>query len=115
MNESNNESNNDSINEITSNNIITSNNTTIYNVMNDINNININNSINIIHNRGFVHFETTNDCSEFINYINSLNRNIQIGHRCCENKGCEIRNICSDNINILRNEFIEYRNSVNNM
>ena len=55
----------------------------------------------------FVHFSTEKECNDFIIYINSLERNIKLGNRCCENKGCSILNIDHKNIIILKQEFID--------
>jgi hypothetical protein len=55
----------------------------------------------------YVHFNTIEKCNLFIHYVNSLNRNINIGYRCCQNKGCGIKRLCKKNIDILINEFNE--------
>ena len=45
----------------------------------------------------FIHFTTNNELEEFINYGNKFN--IIIGHRCCHNKGCMVKEFNGKKIN----------------
>ena len=60
----------------------------------------------------FAHFDTNEECDEFVNYIKFLN--LQINHKCCNGLGCCIRNINSDDLTKVVKEYKLFKNENNN-
>ena len=58
--------------------------------------------IDIKNENQFMHFDSINECDNFILYANKIG--IKIGHRCCSNIGCCIIEKSID-INDLKNNF----------
>ena len=53
----------------------------------------------------FVHFNTNDDCENFLKFASQ--NNISISHTCCDGKGCGIKNIKKENLNIIIKEYLQ--------
>jgi len=60
----------------------------------------------------FAHFDTNEECDEFVNYIKFAN--IQINHKCCNGLGCCIRNINFEDLTKVIEEYKLFKNENNN-
>lgn len=60
----------------------------------------------------FVHFDTNEECDEFINYAKFSN--MKISHKCCNGLGCGIRNIKYKDLTNLVKEYNLFKNENNN-
>ena len=66
--------------------------------MNEMDNINEMNDIK----QEFIHFTTSHECEDFVQYLRF--HNIDITHKCCDNKGCGLINSKSIYVkNIIKN------------
>lgn len=52
----------------------------------------------------YVHFDTMQQCIDFIQYIEKLN--FKVGHVCCSEVGCEILNIDNRTAHKIKNKFL---------
>lgn len=52
----------------------------------------------------FAHFETSLQCDWFVHYC--MNLGIQIGHRCCYEKGVKLPSMSNSEMHDLVSEFI---------
>lgn len=53
----------------------------------------------------YIHFNTNDDCENFLNFASQ--NNISISHTCCDGKGCGIKNIKKENLNIIIKEYLQ--------
>ena len=53
----------------------------------------------------FVHFNTNNDCDNFLNFASQ--KNMSISHKCCDGNGCGIENIKKEQLNIIIKEYLQ--------
>ena len=52
----------------------------------------------------FVHFNTNNDCDNFLNFASQ--KNMSISHKCCDGNGCGIENIKKEELNVIIKEYL---------
>jgi len=53
----------------------------------------------------FVHFDTNNDCENFLNFASQ--NNITISHKCCDGNGCGVKNIKKEQLKIIIAEYLQ--------
>lgn len=53
----------------------------------------------------FIHFNTNDDCENFLEFASQ--KNISISHTCCDGKGCGIKNIKKEKLNIIIKEYLQ--------
>lgn len=54
----------------------------------------------------YIHFDTVEECKEFIDYIAHLNV-YRVGHTCCDGTGCKILHITNTIGYIIKKEFFK--------
>jgi hypothetical protein len=59
---------------------------------------------NLLEDIEYIHFNTEDDCEKFLKYASQTN--ISISHKCCDGKGCGIRNIKKEQLDIIIKEYL---------
>ena len=60
---------------------------------------------NLLEDIEYIHFNTEDDCEKFLKYASQTN--ISISHKCCDGKGCGIRNIKKEQLDIIIKEYLQ--------
>ena len=60
----------------------------------------------------YVHFDTTQQCIDFMQYMETNLKQYKVGHTCCDGKGCEVFNIDNSTGHRIKKEFLALSSSL---
>ena len=60
-----------------------------------------------------VHFDTIEDCIDFVQYLTT--RNISIIDFCCNGRGCKLNRICNKNSTLLKSNYRQFVSNIQNV